>query len=188
MHSARVAEWILGLVTTRDRAASTIGDLTERETDRGALWFWRSVFGTVGACLWRAIAEHPARLAGLAVLGIVVYAGIGLLFAFLDGVVGFTAVYLYGNQLQLHSLEWRIWFAAPVISSSLLIGRMLARWAPGRELAACTVYAALVTIYNLASLLGNNDGVTAVMCLLIVPAGAAWGRHHRHSSTLPTRP
>src|ERR1035437_4113180 len=35
MHSVHIAEWILALVTTRDRAASTVGDLTEGAATRG---------------------------------------------------------------------------------------------------------------------------------------------------------
>jgi hypothetical protein len=102
-----------------------------------------------------------------------------LLFACLDGVAFFIAAYRSGNHVRVASIEWKIWFAAPVLVSSLLIGRMLARWAPGRELAACVVYAVLVSIYNLAPMLGDNGGVTALMCILIVPAGAAWGRSRR---------
>ena len=46
-----------------------------------------------------------------------------------------------GHPLYLDSAGWKLWFAAPVLIRSLFTGRMLARWAPGRELAACLVYA-----------------------------------------------
>jgi hypothetical protein len=85
-------------------------------------------------------------------------------------------------------LGWKIWFGAPVLVSSLLIGRMLARWAPGRELAAGVVYAVFVSIYNLVPMLGDNGGVTALLCILIVPAGVAWGRYRRLSATRPGLP
>jgi len=101
------------------------------------------------------------------------------LFAGLDGVAFFTVAYKSGKHLQLDSIGWRIWFAAPVLVSAPLIGRMLARWAPGRELAACVVYAVLVSTYNLVPMLGDNGGVTALLCILIVPAAAAWGRYRR---------
>jgi hypothetical protein len=181
-----MAESILALVTTRDRAASTVGDLTEQAATRDTVWFWCSVFRTAASCLWRGVAEHPARLTGLALLGIAVYAAIGLLFAGLDGVAYFIAAYSTGDHVQGGSLAWKAWFAAPVLVSSLLIGRMLARWAPGRELAACVVYAVLVSIYNLVPALGNNGAVTAVFCVLVVPAGAAWGRNRRLGAAPPT--
>jgi hypothetical protein len=60
---------------------------------------------------------------------------------------------------------------------------MLARWAPRRELAACVVYAILASIYNLVPMLGDNGVFSALLCILIVPAGAAWGRYRRLGAT-----
>jgi hypothetical protein len=79
----------------------------------------------------------------------------------------------------LDSIGWKLWFTAPVLVSSLFVGRLLARWAPGRELAACVVYAILASIYNLLPMLGDNGAVSTLLCILIVPAGAAWGRGRR---------
>jgi hypothetical protein len=124
-----------------------------------------------------------ARITGLALLGIAVYIGIDLLFAGLSGVAFFIAAYRSGNHLDLNSIGWKVWFVAPVLISSLLVGRMLARRAPGRELAACLMYAILVSIYNLVPMLGDNGGVAALLCILTVPAGAAWGRYRRLSTT-----
>lgn len=185
MPSAHIAEWILALVTTRDRAASTVGDLTEQAATRDATWFWFSVLRTAASLLWRSLMEHPVRLTGLALLGIAVYVGIDLLFAGLDGAVFFIAAYTSGNHFQVASIGWKLWFAAPVLISSLLVGRMLAGWAPGSELAAYVVYAVLVSIYNLVPMLGDNGGVTALLCILIVPAGAAWGRYRRLDGARP---
>ena len=44
MRNAHLAEWILSLFTTRERAAATVGDLTENASARGALWFWSGGF------------------------------------------------------------------------------------------------------------------------------------------------
>lgn len=100
----------------------------------------------------------------------------------------FIAASRSGNHFQVHSLEWKTWFGAPVLVSSLLMGRMLARWAPGRELAAGVVYAVFVSIYNLVPMLGDNGGITALLCILIVPAGVAWGRYRRLGATRPGLP
>ena len=182
MHSVHIAEWILALVTTRDRAASTVGDLTERAATRGVAWFWCGVLRTAASLLWRDVAEHPARVTGLAFLGLAVYIGIDLLFAGLSGVAFFWAA-MPKHPLHLDSIGWKLWFTAPVLVSSLLIGRMLARWAPRRELAACVVYAILASIYNLVPMLGDNGVFSALLCILIVPAGAAWGRYRRLGAT-----
>ncbi len=179
MHSINIAEWILALVTTHDRAASTVGDLTERAATRGVVWFWSGVLRTATALLWRDVAEHLARLTGLAFLGLAIYIGIDLVFAALSGVAFFWTSMVSGHSLPLDSIGWKLWFAAPVLVSSLVIGRMLARWAPGLELAACVVYAILASIYNLVPALGDNGAISALLCILIVPAGAAWGRSRR---------
>jgi hypothetical protein len=112
----------------------------------------------------------------LAFLGIAVYIAIDLLFAGLSGLAFFIAAYGNGNHLQLDSAAWKIWFAAPVLVSSLLIGRMLPRWAPGHELAACLTFAILVSVYNLVPMLGDNGGAATLFCILIVSAAAMWGR------------
>src|SRR6202789_226482 len=154
MHSVNIAEWILALVTTRDRAASTVGDLAEGAAARGVVWFWSGVLRTAASLLWRDIAGQPARLTGLAFLGLAVYIGIDLVFAGLSGVAFFRAAVASGHPLHLDSIGWKLWFTAPVLVSSLLVGRMLAHWAPGRELAACVVYAILASVYNLVPMLG----------------------------------
>jgi hypothetical protein len=186
-HKTRIAERILGLVTTRDRAACIAGDLTEVAAARSDIMFWASVFGTATSLLWREIAEHPAHLTGLALAGLAVYIVIDGLFAGLDGVAFFIAALSGGNHIQPDSIGWKIWFVVPVLVSSLLIGRMLARWARGLEMAACAVYAVFVSIYNLVPALGNNGTLTAVFCVLVVPAGAAWGCY-RSLVARPPRP
>ncbi len=179
MHSINVAEWILALVTTTDRATSTVGDLTEGAATRGMVWFWSGILRTAASLLWRDVAARPARVTGLAFLGLAVYIVVDLLFAFLSGVAFFWAAMTSGHQLHLDSLGWKLWFIAPVLVSSLLIGRILAHWAPRRELAACVVYLTVASIYNLVPMLGDNGASSALLCILIVPAGAAWGRERR---------
>jgi hypothetical protein len=183
MHIANIAERILALVTTRDRAASTVGDLTEGVATRGLVWFWSGVLRTAASLLWRDVAEQPVRVTGLAFLGLVVYIGIDLAFAGLSGAAFFRGAMASGHPLHLGSVGWKLWFTAPVLVSSLLIGRMLAHWAPRRELAAGAVYAILASIYNLVPMLGDNGAFSALICILIVPAGAAWGRDRRLRAT-----
>lgn len=183
MHSAPIAERILGLVTSRDHAEAIVGDLTEAAG--GAMRFWSKVLRTAASLLLHQLTDHPARLIALSLLGIAVYVAIDLLFAGLSGLAFFIAAFASGNHVHVDSIGWKIWFALPVLVSSLLIGRILARWAPGRELAACIVYAALVSIYNLVPALGDNGVLHAVFCILLVAAGATWGRHLRHSAGRP---
>ncbi len=104
MHN--VAEWILALVTSRDRAASTVGDLMEQGPERGVIWFWSGVLRTVASLLWRGLTENSARVAKLAFLGLAVCVGIDMLHAFFTGVVFF---------LTANSVGWNIWLASRLL-------------------------------------------------------------------------
>jgi len=181
MRSIQVAESILALVTSRDCAAATAGDLAEVATARGAVWFWFSLLRTAASLLWRDAAEKPARPAVLAFAGLAVLVAVDYLCAYLDGAAFFVVAYRTGRPFKLDSIGWMIWLNAPLLLTSLGIGRMLARWAPGRELAACLMYAILLSIYNLVPIPIFDGGiaVSASLSMLIVLAGAAWGRQRR---------
>ena len=70
MRSEYVAEWILARFTTQSRAASIVGDLFESRSEKGTLWFWRSVAGIVLAVAWRRpLAFAAAFYLGLHALG-----------------------------------------------------------------------------------------------------------------------
>jgi hypothetical protein len=171
MHNSHIAEWILTFVTSRERASSTVGDLTEQASARGSVWFWSSVLRTAASFLWRGVVESNARAARVALLGLAVYIGIDMIYAFFSGVVFFLAP---------NSMSWKVWFAARLLVSSLLIGRLLARRAPGRELAACVAFGVIISIYDVTPMLGNNGGFSALECILIVSVATAWGRYRRH--------
>jgi hypothetical protein len=74
-----------------------------------------------------------------------------------------------------------------VLVSSLLIGRMLARFAPGREVAACLMYAIVVSIFDLTPMLGDNGCFPALLSVLIVVGGAGWGRYRRLGAAEPAK-
>lgn len=182
MHNISLAEWILALVTSRDRAASTAGDLAEEAATHGAAWFWSGVIRTAASLLWREVADNPARVAGLAILGLGVYVGLGLLFAFLSGIASFVAAYRSGHALPLNSLAWRIWFLAPALLTPLATGWVLARRAPGREAAACLGYAIAAAACACVSMTvspGSIGLLSDVAPQILVLAGLAWGRHRR---------
>ena len=164
---------------------SIAGDLTEEAATRGVIWFWSHVLRTAASLVWREMTEHSAALTGLAFLGLAVYIGIDLLFAFASGVAFFIAGLVSGYPFHLDSIGWKIWFTAPTLVSSLLIGRMVVRWAPGRELAACLVFAFLVSAYDLVPMFGDNGGFSALSCILIVLTAAVWGRNRRVSASHP---
>ncbi len=118
----------------------------EEAAARGVVWFWSGVLRTAVSLLWRDVVGQPARVTGLAFLGLAIYIGIDLAFAGLSGFAFYGAARATGHPLHLDSLGWKLWFTAPVLVSSVFIGQMLARWAPRRELAACVVFAIVASI------------------------------------------
>lgn len=69
MRRDSLAQLILSLATTPDRAASTIGDLVEESSTRGSLWFWSNVLSTACSLCWRDFCSAPLRMLGLGLWG-----------------------------------------------------------------------------------------------------------------------
>jgi hypothetical protein len=134
MRSARLAEWILSLVTTPDRAGASVGDLLEDRLHPGALRFWGAVLMTAGSLLWRDVVADPKRMAGLAAYGMVLELLLSLVIAIAVGV-------LYA----IFKLTWPTFVTTGVcvIVAQFQVGRVLAKRSPGRELAPCVATALL---------------------------------------------
>jgi hypothetical protein len=188
MRNIHIAEWILGLVSNRDRAACAVGDLVEAGAQRGVVWFWSRILRIAASFLWRGVAENPVRIGGVAFLGLAVDVAASLLVAAVLGVVFFVAA-RNGIQVQSNSVWWTIGLDAPTLFLSLFIGRMLARWAPGRELSACLAYGMLGSVLSLILMVVSPEGLgfSALFGVFLsdavqrtpVLAGALWGRHRR---------
>jgi hypothetical protein len=205
MRSERVAEWILSQVLSPNRAASTVGDWMEDAAERGAVWFWSSVFRTVLLRVWSDFAESPGFMVGLALRGwlysawLIVGSAFGLFVAILIA----TPVVLWLGYLaqQLHwHLSWpfpsalvaRIWIGWCEFKA----GRWIARRAPGREITAgivaCLAPALLFFLMELLSMhfwaseinrfLGTHPDKTGSLPMtlpteLFLLSGILWARH-----------
>src|SRR5690348_277316 len=126
MRNIAMAEWILGLVTTRDRAATTVGDLVE-EGPGSVFGFWAAVVRIGGAYLWRGLTEDPARMTRVAILGLAIDVGASLFLAGLSGVVFFVEAWS-GHPIHVNSLWRTIALDGPTLLLAMWIGRRLARW------------------------------------------------------------
>lgn len=73
MRNERLAEAVLSIVTPREYAAATVGDLLELMPARGRRWFWASVLGTMLSTVWRQYRETPWRLTLYAAVAAVGY-------------------------------------------------------------------------------------------------------------------
>jgi hypothetical protein len=181
MRRARIAEWILALVTTKDRAAAVVGDLTEVE--RGSLWFWWSVIRTAMSITWRDVRAEPWRMTGLNLLG----AAVGICCS-AAGLVAFEIA--RRNWPWLHAyLATSEHFAAvePPYSVGLswavtLFGaRWIARRAPGREFAlflSGAFFGLIVDVFILTlSIMGKNIHLSpSFVNFSLSFAGTLWAR------------
>jgi hypothetical protein len=150
MHNARLAEWILSLVTTPERASATVGDLLEDRVHTNALRFWSAVLITTLSLLWQDVTASPLRMARLAALGLLLQlllsVGVALGYWVLYGIVKFawsTIVSFgigtawsgrlgFGGIALIAVCGWVL-----TMLSQFQVGRVLAKRSPGRELAPC---------------------------------------------------
>jgi hypothetical protein len=146
MLKAQIAEGILKLFTTPERAASTVGDMVEEA--HGALWFWISVVRTVFSFIWRDISGDPLYMAGLAIRAWLLSAAIvfGFILALIIpmsiivGILGGVGILNDKSfdppSIWITAIGWLV-AALFLIAIPYRVGRWVARRAPGREVAAC---------------------------------------------------
>ncbi|HEY1301907.1 MAG TPA: hypothetical protein VGF24_00055 [Vicinamibacterales bacterium] len=152
MRNAHLAEWILSLVTTPERAAATVGDLVEVHAAHGSVRFWISVVATLGAHVWSDLAAHPIRMTLLGLQGIVLQLLLSLALAFGLGLSYAVIRMVVKGVGELDARVVSGWGENPApwllsaagvlgwlstLLSSYFVGRILARRSPGRELAPC---------------------------------------------------
>jgi hypothetical protein len=142
MRKADIAEGILSLTTTPQRAAATAGDLMEEASARGVLWFWSSLFRTTATLAWRNFSEAPWPLTKLAMKAmwfgsfywlvavlcvIIVHLAISIGFAVSPGLSFKETVAPSDSVLTVYT-------TLAFLASSFMLGKWLARKAPYREL------------------------------------------------------
>jgi len=185
MRNAQVAEWLLSLVTTPLRAASTVGDLMENAARRGVVRFWIGVLRTAFSMMWRDVTASPARMARLAGGGFIV--GLALLFvcffpvfpiAILLSPAGFR-----DPSAAFNSRIFNVASMAVILLVPFQQGRWLARRSPGQELAACfalTILTAAVDSLPMALGLGTAfQLMLSIAASIPMFAGAVWVRRKR---------
>ncbi len=192
MHNARIAEWLLALVTTKDRAAATVGDLMEQ--NRGAVWFWASVLGTSLSIAWNEVKAHPGKMALIAV--------VGFLLQHLSGdAVALASVRAMAAWTRWHHVGVPLWFSCKgyidTFAISFLAGWLAARCAPRRELPAglamiafgLTFMAIMITtiavvaqpqsLAALSVLASRSVLLGTLLTVLSTFAGAIWARRRQ---------
>jgi hypothetical protein len=145
MPRTQIAESILSLFTTHERAASTIGDLMEDRAARGSAWFWTSVCRTALALLWSAFTVDRSFFAAIALRGLLLnnfILSFGYLFVLLAE-TPFGALPMWVYVLIRAQIEAAAYF---------FTGRFVSRRAPGREIAASLAMLIAQAVFELAGL------------------------------------
>ncbi|MGH9646395.1 MAG: hypothetical protein ACRD4E_06215 [Bryobacteraceae bacterium] len=190
MHSARIAEWILSLVTTPEGASAAVGDLMEGRSIGGPFRFWLGILRTAFSMLWREFSDEPARMMSLAIRGLLLQFGFLfgslLIFVIGFGFLGGIIALLWHPTKATDPLPFAralgtmmgIVFA---IFAPFQVGRWMARRSPGQELAAClalTLFTAAVDVISLASGMETVPQLMRSIILPLIPtfAGAVWVR------------
>ena len=175
MRSARIAEGMLSLVTSEERAAAIVGDLVED----GAVGFWLRVVRTASSMLSRDVAADPVSMAGLAFRGLL--AGLWwwcVAVALARGALSFP----WGG---IHLMQWiPNWWLGVTWAIGFTVGRSVALRAPGRELpgAAATALVHVVgqaAFWCVVGMQPGQYGSPVVFALSVdsgILAGAVWYR------------
>lgn len=69
MREFKLAERLLSLFTSPDNAAGIVGDLSEERGQRGSMWFWRQVLGTMLSLCRGVLFESPLVVVPLVIAG-----------------------------------------------------------------------------------------------------------------------
>ena len=185
VRNAQVAEWILSLVTSPDRAAATVGDLMEDIASRGSVWFWIGVLQTAFSIMWREVGANPGRMARLA--------GGAFLMGWVWTFVCFAVIIPLAMALRPGDPNvWASWiFTVPSILVVMFLvpfqqGRWVARRSSGQELAPCLALTFATAVLSVITAAYFRTGVfETVFSVTLGPiptfAGAAWVRRQRLS-------
>jgi hypothetical protein len=145
MRRVRFAERLLSKVATPERAASIVGDLVE--TSPGETMFWVSVLRIGVSLLWKDVAAHPVRMAGLATAGaamnIIMLAPFGAAWFLLLIAFGLLGAALHRDMTIAATPMFVVMVVCAAIPAPFMTGRWIARRSAGKELAPCLVLSVL---------------------------------------------
>jgi len=145
MRSIAIAEQVLSMTTTPQRAAAIAGDLTEEAARRGLVWFWLNLFRITSSFVWQSWTSEPLRMLRLGV-GAAILNSFVLFTLFAGLVLAITIGSVWTDASVIASIgsfgsSWS------VMVSQFLTGRWLARRATHREIPACAAYLLIDAVF-----------------------------------------
>ena len=139
--AAKVAEWILSLVTTQQRASATVGDCLE--DTRGTVSFGWFILRTTASICARDAWHARSYLLWLWFYAVVIWNLLGAVFVIAPEMLRISIVVaLGGTDDGLNTTGWWAKIVAIVIVP-FLVGRTLGKRSGGREIAAALTFALL---------------------------------------------
>jgi hypothetical protein len=120
MRSGRFAEDVLALFTTREVAASIVGDLAEQSQSRRRGWFTCEIVRLAFALCFRSLIAAPGRALRLAGVGLAVYFGAEVTLFVTIGLPWYP-------WHRVHEAGFWVRLGLVVFFSNLLTGAILAR-------------------------------------------------------------
>ncbi len=151
MREEIIAEWILSLAISPERAASTLGDLLEECQTRGRVWFWWGVLGTALSHLWHDLQLHPGWAAGRALWGF----GATIVYTALLGFPLFMFLPRVNTDGPGFTVSAPSPWAAPILIGAMcsvipfVVAWQNARLSHGRELASAIAMIVMRVLVNL---------------------------------------
>lgn len=140
--SAALAEELLALVTTRERAASVAGDLAEESGRRGPFWFGVALARVAAALFSSAFAACRVRLLWLLASGFVCWFAVYAAVRSAGAVAGFQPIVLPLTDCVERPWPVQVYLGAALVLSGLLAGAALGTRAPAQGVNGATPLAA----------------------------------------------
>jgi hypothetical protein len=187
MRDINRAERLLSLFTSPDSAAGIVGDLSEERGQRGGVWFWRQVLGTVFSLCRGALFESAGVVLLLVALGFALSVVASM-------VTSLATVNLLGLR-PADALEIFLTGALFRGLCTLCVGGTLVKASPRRGMVACTLLAGLHVMLSLATAVFVLANLTPLWWLtwivgLVTPAilllGGAMVRRRQNGQILRT--
>jgi hypothetical protein len=152
MRKEYLAEVVISLVTSHERAVSIVGDILEDNETRGACRFWLCVVQTGLSQLWQQISAAPFALAGAAIGSMFVTFGFTLLFVVSFVVIELIVVLFFLMAFNLGPPSW-MWRWPEALAFHLLVPFLVGRWIsqryPGREAAVSLSWGTLYVVMDI---------------------------------------
>jgi hypothetical protein len=171
MFKASLAEELLSLLMTEERAESIVGDLAEEARREGRVWYWCSVAGVSSAMFFKAFGGARTRTLGFLVAGFALWLAFYTLIRVVGAVVGLAPlIAATGSGAQAWATY--LYLAATLALSSFCAGLALG---PRTVAEGVNATAPLAMFWAAAAVvlpvLDCIQGTASWNCLLVYVAG-----------------